>query len=84
MTETSINDSFRFSKDFSRNHFVEVGFTLQWGWGVGVFFRWRGLIFKWGLPMGGIGFNPIQDGGAKSPPPTSFSPVTSTNVGIGH
>ena len=28
--------------------------------------------------------NPIQDGGgAKSPPPTSFSPVTSTNVGFG-
>ena len=27
--------------------------------------------------------NPIQDGGAKSSPsPTSFSPVTSTNVGI--
>ena len=27
--------------------------------------------------------NPIQDGGAKRPPsPTSFSPVTSTNVGI--
>ena len=28
-------------------------------------------------------FNPIQDGGAKSPPPTSFSPVTSTNVRFG-
>ena len=30
-------------------------------------------------------FNPIQDGGGeKSPPrPTSFYPVTSTNVGIG-
>ena len=30
-------------------------------------------------------FNPIQDGagGAKRPPPTSFSPVTSTNVGFG-
>ena len=26
--------------------------------------------------------NPIQDGGPKSPPPTSFSPVTSTNVVI--
>ena len=29
-------------------------------------------------------FNPIQDGGgAKSSPPTSFSPVTSTNVRFG-
>ena len=28
-------------------------------------------------------FNPIQDGGPKSPP-TSFLPVTSTNVGIGN
>ena len=30
-------------------------------------------------------FNPIQDGGGKKPPlpPTSFSPVTSTNVGFG-
>ena len=32
-------------------------------------------------------FNPIQDGGreggAKRPPPTSFSPVTSANVGFG-
>ena len=27
-------------------------------------------------------FNPIQDGGQKAPPPTHFSPVTSTNVGI--
>ena len=29
--------------------------------------------------------NPIQDGvgGGKKDPPTSFSPVTSTNVGIG-
>ena len=31
-------------------------------------------------------FNPIQDGGGgwqkAPPPPTSFSPVTSTNVGI--
>ena len=25
--------------------------------------------------------NPIQDGGGKKMPPTSFSPVTSTNVG---
>ena len=33
-----------------------------------------------------IFFNPIQDGGegAKRPIPTSFSPVTSTNVGIRH
>ena len=31
-----------------------------------------------------ININPIQDeGGQKGPPPTSFSPVTSTNVGIG-
>ena len=29
-----------------------------------------------------ISINPIQDGGQKAPPPTSFSPVTSTNVGI--
>ena len=29
-----------------------------------------------------LDFNPIQDGGAKGPP-TSFSPVTSTNVGFG-
>ena len=29
-------------------------------------------------------FNPIQDGGGqKAPPPTSFSPVTSTHIGIG-
>ena len=29
-------------------------------------------------------FNPIQDGGGqKAPPPTRFSPVTSTNIGIG-
>ena len=28
-------------------------------------------------------FNPIQDGGAKKVPPTSFSPVTSKNVGFG-
>ena len=27
-------------------------------------------------------FNPIQDGGGKKALPTSFSPVTSTNVGI--
>ena len=28
-------------------------------------------------------FNPIQDGEPKSPPPpTSFSPVTSTNIGV--
>ena len=26
--------------------------------------------------------NPIQDGGGKKMPPTSFPPVTSTNVGI--
>ena len=26
--------------------------------------------------------NPIQDGGSKKAPATSFSPVTSTNVGI--
>ena len=40
--------------------------------------------FPNGLMMADI--NPIQDGGGgkKSPPrPTSFSPVTSTNVGIG-
>ena len=31
----------------------------------------------------GGGINPIQDGGGrKKPPPTSFSPVTSTNVGL--
>ena len=29
-----------------------------------------------------MNFNPIQDGGQKSSPPTSFSPVTSTNVGF--
>ena len=31
-----------------------------------------------------MSFNPIQNGqnGQKGPPPTSFSPVTSTNVGI--
>ena len=28
-------------------------------------------------------FNPIQDGGGKMVSPTSFSPVTSTNVGFG-
>ena len=28
--------------------------------------------------------NPIQVGGQKRPPPTRFSPVTSTNVGFGH
>ena len=28
-------------------------------------------------------FNPIQDRGGQKGPPTSFSPVTSTNVGIG-
>ena len=27
-------------------------------------------------------FNPIQDGGGQKDPPTSFSPVTSTNVRI--
>ena len=27
-------------------------------------------------------FNPIQGGGSKKVPSTSFSPVTSTNVGI--
>ena len=27
--------------------------------------------------------NPIEDGGEKRLPPTSFSPVTSTNVGFG-
>ena len=27
--------------------------------------------------------NPIQDGGGKKAPPTCFSHVTSTNVGIG-
>ena len=27
--------------------------------------------------------NPIQDGGGQKDPPTSFSPVTSTNVGVG-
>ena len=27
--------------------------------------------------------NPIQDGGGKKAPPTSFSSVTSTNVGFG-
>ena len=27
-------------------------------------------------------FNPIQDGVAKKTPPTSFSPVKSTNIGI--
>ena len=27
--------------------------------------------------------NPIQDGGGKKDPPTSFSPVTSTNLGFG-
>ena len=35
----------------------------------------------------GLIFNPIQDGGgggAKRSPPTSFSPVTSTKVGISH
>ena len=29
-------------------------------------------------------FNPFQDGGGQKPPPTSFSPVPSTNVGISH
>ena len=29
-----------------------------------------------------IYINPIQDGGGQRSPPTSFSPVTSTNVGI--
>ena len=54
MTETSINDSFRFSKDFSRNHFVEGGFTLQWGWGVGGggVFQMERLDFKVGPPHG--------------------------------
>ena len=28
-------------------------------------------------------FNPIPDGGGQKGSPTSFSPVTSTNVGIG-
>ena len=29
--------------------------------------------------------NPIQDGGGdQKGPPTSFSPVTSANIGIGH
>ena len=34
--------------------------------------------------LAGLKFNPIQDGGEQKwpPPPTSFSPVTSTNVGI--
>ena len=57
MIETSINDSFRFSKFFfSRNHFLEEGFTFQWRGGL--FFRWgRGFIFKWvGSPWGGDWF----------------------------
>ena len=27
-------------------------------------------------------FHPVQDGGGKKVPPTSFPPITSTNVGI--
>ena len=29
-------------------------------------------------------YNPVQDGGAKRPPPVRFSPVSSTKIGIGH
>ena len=53
---TSINDSFRFFRVFSRNHLLERGFTFQWGSclsdGVGFIFKWRD---SWG---GGIGFVP--------------------------
>ena len=34
--------------------------------------------------LGILEFNPIQDGGGQIGPPTSFSPVTSTNVRICH
>ena len=35
------------------------------------------------IPLCGCSVNPIQDGGGKKALPTSFSPVTSTNVGFG-
>ena len=48
---TSTNDRIRFFRVFSRNHFLEGGFTFQWGWVL--FFRWEGFIFKWvGAPWG--------------------------------
>ena len=40
------------------------------------------IFFFWNKQYVYIAFNPIQDGGGKKAPPTSFSPVTSTNVGI--
>ena len=32
--------------------------------------------------LSNLGVNPIQDEGGQKGPPTSFSPVTSTNIGI--
>ena len=43
---------------------------------------WQAQLFT--LTHGLNDINPIHDGGeAKRPPPTSFSPATSTNVEIG-
>ena len=42
-----------------------------------------GIGFQFGMvsiSRKGLLINPIQDGGNKKGPPTSFSPVTSTNV----
>ena len=70
---TSTNDRIWFFRVFSRNHFLEGGFTFQWGWVL--FFRWEGFIFKWvGAPWGvlvlmGGGFKKKGSMGGHPPPP---------------
>ena len=76
-SETSINDSFRFLGFFSRNHFLDGGFTFQW---------WVGASFLSGggaSVLMGVGLNKSWDGREwlpmhpqPHPPPPSTSPAT--------
>ena len=76
MTETQVLiTASDFSEFFSRNHFLEGGFALQWR----VVFQLRSFIFKWGMPRWGGGASVLMgrvsktivewgDGGAPMPP----------------
>ena len=51
MIETQVLKTVDFLKLSSRNHFLEGGFTFQWG--RGFVSQMEGFIFQWG----GIGFD---------------------------
>ena len=87
MIETQVSmTASNFSGCFSRNYFLEGGFTFQWGRGEGFVFQMGGdFIFKWGdAPWRGFGFHRgfskkiIGWGGGTLPPPYSFIPLWET------